>query len=84
MCTPTSCSSAPYSSHSRSVSVSPWTLRVWSKMFSAMRAFHLPNPRAVAVDVVEHQPLAQREVAERELVRAKAADDRVEKHGSGH
>ena len=107
MCTPTSWSRAPYSSHSRSLSPSPCTLRVWSNRFSASRAtccacsgpvaaplaelddaaaadvgiaLDLADARAVAPDVVEHQPFAQRQVAERELVRAEPADDGVEQH----
>ena len=100
MCTPTSCSSAPYSSHSRSRSPSPCTLRVWSKiaqreprdLLRVLRpvaaalaelddaaapdvgvALDLADARAVAVDVVEDEPFAQREVAEREVVGAEPA-----------
>ncbi len=46
-------------------------------------AFDLADARAVAVDVVEDQAFAQRQVAERELVGAEAPDDRVEQHGAG-
>ena len=34
-------------------------------------------------DVVEDQPFAQREIAERHLLGAEAAQDRVEQHGAG-
>ena len=38
---------------------------------------------AVAADVVEHQAFAQRQVAERQLLGAEPAQDRVEEHGAG-
>ena len=38
---------------------------------------------AVAADVVEHEPFAQREVAQRQLLGAETAEDRVEQHGAG-
>ena len=40
--------------------------------------FDLADPRAVAMDVVEDEPLAQRQVAESELLGAELLDDRVE------
>ena len=46
-------------------------------------ALDLADARAVALDVVEDQPFAQRQVAERELVGAEPADDRVEEHDAG-
>ena len=105
MCTPTSCSSAPYSSHSRSRSVEAVDaarlvedgqreprdlLRVLRPVAAALAelddaaaadvgiALDLADARAVAVDVVEDEAFAQREVAERELVGAEPPDDRVE------
>ena len=46
-------------------------------------ALDLADAGAVAVDVVEDEAFAQREVAERELVGAEPADDRVEEHRAG-
>src|SRR5688572_4771819 len=46
-------------------------------------AFDLADARAVAVDVVEDETLAKREIAQRELVGAKPANDRVEEHRAG-
>src|SRR3990172_6894492 len=46
-------------------------------------ALDLADLRAVAMDVVEHQPLAQRHVAEREALGAKSAQDRVEQDRPG-
>jgi hypothetical protein len=43
-------------------------------------ALDLSNPRRVAVDVVEHESLAEREVAQRELFSAKTAEQRVEEN----
>ena len=110
MCTPMSCSSAAYSSHSRSRSVSPCTARrlveqrqrepdhllsVLGVVVAAFGQFdraappHVGNPvdlsdlPAVAVDVVEDQAFAERQVAERELFGAEPAQDRVEEHGAG-
>ena len=101
MWTPTSCSSAPYSSHSRSRSPSPCDaarlvedaratslrdlLRVLRPVAAALAelddaaapdvgiALDLADARAVAVDVVEHEPFAQGEIAERELARRRGA-----------
>ena len=39
---------------------------------------------AVAVDVVEDEPLAQREIAERDVVRPEPPQDRVEQHRACH
>ena len=47
-------------------------------------ALDLADPRAVPVDVVEHQPLAERQIAERELFGAEPPDDGVEEHRSRH
>ena len=46
-------------------------------------ALDLADARAVAVDVVEHEPFAQREVAQRELLGAEPPEDRVEQHRTG-
>ena len=105
-----SCSSAAYSSHSRSRSVRPCNgprlveqrqrqpdhlLRVLRVVVAALGQFeraaaaHVGDPvdlgdlPPVAADVVEHQPFAQRQVAERELLRAEPPQDRVEQHGAG-
>jgi hypothetical protein len=45
-------------------------------------ALGLADARAVAADVVEHQPFAERQVAQRELVGAEPAHDRVEEYGT--
>jgi hypothetical protein len=42
----------------------------------------LTNSRAVAVNVIEHEALAKREVAQGELIGVQTADDRVEQHGT--
>jgi hypothetical protein len=46
-------------------------------------AFDFADARAVAVDVVEDETLAKREIAQRELVGANPANDRVEEHRPG-
>jgi hypothetical protein len=46
-------------------------------------ALHLPDPRAVAVNVIEDQPFAQRKIAEHELVGSEPADDRIEEDRAG-
>ena len=46
-------------------------------------ALDLPDPRAVAMDVVEDQPFTQRQVAERELFRAQPSQDGVEQNRAG-
>ena len=47
-------------------------------------ALDLADAGAVAVDVVEHDALAQGEVAEREPIGAEPADNRVEEDRAGH
>jgi hypothetical protein len=47
-------------------------------------AFDFADAGAVAVDVVEHDALAQGEVAQRELARAEPSDDRVEEDRARH
>src|SRR3990170_3383290 len=44
----------------------------------------LSDPRGVAVDIVEDESLAQRQIAEREIFGAETPEDRVEKHRAGH
>ena len=46
-------------------------------------ALDFPDAGAVAVDVVENQSFAQREIAEREFVGAEPSDDRVEQNRAG-
>src|SRR5262249_7557047 len=46
-------------------------------------ALDLANAGAIAVDVVEDEAFAKREVAEREITGAEAAQDRVEQHRAG-
>ena len=46
-------------------------------------ALDLADRRRVAVDVVEDEPLAEREVAQRDVVRAEPPQDAVEQHRSG-
>ena len=46
-------------------------------------ALDFPDARAVAVDVVEDQSFAQREIAEREFLGAETSDDRVEQNRAG-
>ena len=43
----------------------------------------LPDGRGVAVNVIEDQPLAQRQVAQRDVVGAEAAQHAVEQHRAG-
>jgi len=45
-------------------------------------AVHLGDLLAVALDVVEHQTLAQRQIAQREFRRPESAHDRVEQDGA--
>ena len=45
-------------------------------------AIDLADPRAVALDVIDDQPLAQREIAERELLGLEVLEDRVEQDGA--
>ena len=107
MCVPMSCSSAAYSSHSRSRSVEPvhrprlieerqrephHLLRVFGVVVAPLGqleraapphvgdAVDLRDVLAVATDVVEHQPFAQRQVAQRDVFGAEPAQDRVEQH----
>ena len=47
-------------------------------------AIGLRNLFPVARDVVEHEPFAQRHVAQRDLLSAQAPDDRVEQDGTGN
>ena len=110
MWTPTSCSSAPNSSHSRSRAPRPWRVgglveqahrhprhltRVLGPVVAALAqlldaaaadvgvALDGGDVLPVAADVVEDQPFAQRQVAERDLLGAEPAQDRVEQHGAG-
>jgi len=46
-------------------------------------ALDLPDAGAVSVDVIEDESFAERQIAERELVGAQAADDGIEKDGAG-
>ncbi len=47
-------------------------------------AIGLCDVLAVPLDVVQHQAFAQREVAERDVARVQAGEDRVQQHASRH
>lgn len=47
-------------------------------------ALHFANARAVAMDVIEDQPFAEREIAQRQVVGAQAAKDRIEQDRAGY
>jgi hypothetical protein len=46
-------------------------------------ALHFLDARAVAMDVIEDETFAQRQIAERQLLGAEAAQDRIEQHRAG-
>ena len=105
-----SCSSAAYSSHSRSRSPRPCSVarlieerqrqprdlpRVLGLPVAALGeldgraaahvgiAIDARDVLAVLLDVVEHQPFAQRQVAQRDLLGVELAQQRVEQHRAG-
>ncbi len=45
---------------------------------------HLPDVLAVALDEIEHQTFAQREIAERDVLRFELLEQGVEQQGAGH